>query len=46
MKAEIKEQHTQGGKVHNEKHWCTFKTFKRLRKELFFCLIISSYPKI
>jgi hypothetical protein len=21
MKAEMKEQHSQGGKVHNEKHW-------------------------
>ena len=29
MKAEIKEQHTQGGKVHNEKHWSTFNKSKK-----------------
>jgi hypothetical protein len=36
MKAEMKEQHTQGGKVHNEKHWCTLDTKKRLHLEPFF----------
>jgi hypothetical protein len=37
MKAEMKEQHTQGGKVHNEKHWSTLNTKKGSKWSLFFC---------